>query len=65
MLPIPTPGDLPDPGDLGIKPVCPVLTGGFFLPLSHWGIQNIRNILADVPAEVDVRENKGQGTKEM
>ena len=28
-LPIPSPGDLPNPG---IKPMSPTLTGGFFLP---------------------------------
>ena len=33
-LPLPPPGDLPDPGNLGIKPVSPAspaLAGGFFI----------------------------------
>ena len=36
-LPFPSPGDLPDPGIKPGSPVSPVLAGGFFILLSHWG----------------------------
>ena len=35
-LPLPTPGDLPDPGIKSVSPVAPALAGGFFTTWATW-----------------------------